>query len=79
MTAMPAPAKEEGVADHRDVVVEPDSFSALGAARRGMDDRFPEGNAVNANVEEASESQTEKNCKDHPYNHLKNSASDSSP
>ena len=36
----------------------------------------PEGNAVDANIEEASESQSKKKREDHAYNHLKNPASD---
>ena len=52
---VPAPSQEQKVADDRDVVVEWDSGSTLRATGRRADNRFTEGNAVNAHVEEASQ------------------------
>jgi hypothetical protein len=57
---LPAPAQKQDVADDRNVVVESDSGSAVRATRRGVDKRFFERNAVNANIEEAPQSQAEQ-------------------
>jgi hypothetical protein len=59
---LPAPAQKQEVADDRDVVVEPDSGSTVRATRRRADNRFLEGNAINANVEEAPQNQAEHEC-----------------
>ncbi len=49
---MSAPAQKEDIADEGDIVVEPDTRPALGATGGRMDDRFLEGDTVNAYIEE---------------------------
>jgi hypothetical protein len=64
---VPAPSQEQNVADDRDVVVESDSGSTVRATRRRADYRFLEGNAINANVKEAPQSQAEHECEHHSH------------
>jgi hypothetical protein len=59
---LPAPAQEHDVADDRDVVVESDFGSTLRAVGRRVGNRFLEGNAINANVEEAPQRQAKHKC-----------------
>jgi len=75
VTAVPAPAQKKKVAEHRQVVIKPDSFPAMGTARRGVDDGLIKGHAIDADIEEAPESQAEKTRKDHSYRHSKDSSS----
>jgi len=67
MTAVSAFPHEEQIAQQRDVVVKPDSLTAVGARRRGMDDRLFLRNAIDAYVRETPQTESKKEGKDLAY------------
>jgi hypothetical protein len=65
--AIPAFAEKDGVTEERNIVIESDPLAALRTAGGGMDDRFLEGDAVNAYIQETADCQTEEQCEKKPH------------
>jgi hypothetical protein len=59
---VPAFPEKDEVTEKRNVVVESDPLSALGATGGGVDDRFTKGNAIDAHIQETADGQTEEHC-----------------
>jgi hypothetical protein len=65
--AMSAFAEKDGVTEERDIVIKSDPLAALRTTGRGVDDRFLEGDAVNAYIQETADCQTEEQCEKKPH------------